>query len=426
MKIAFSEDKIDNFGGLISFNRFLQQLNFGRIVASSLGSRAPQAKYSYADVLSSHTYMALSGGEFTEDINRLKKKLPSGLFNHLCSTDTFQEVLKQLSNSQVDYLLETERGKEHDFCFPIALNKLLTTIGKRALPAQADKQQLRFLDHDHTKVFTQKADAKACYKGHGYYSSWFSSENIPLYVSGQGGNSVPASGLKTVVETGLAHLVQYAIAKEMIFRADGACYVEQILPVVLRYCKGFLIRSKSCPARAQKLKEYGHLKTLNRVDYFVYDYKDTLGDQVVRRILYIRADEVSDDLFPYRGYSEIITSLKDQEAIDLIDMYNQRGTSEQLFSEVKQDFNLAHPPFSDLQYNTAYFVVCALSCVLVKMFKDWIVGYCPGFISRTVRIKKLIFQLIAIPGKVVRHARKVYYKLYVRDRELRLVLSKIT
>lgn len=426
MKIAFSEDKIDNFGGLIAFSRFLQQLNFERITHNTLGSRASQAVYSYADVLSSHTYTALSGGEFTEDINRLKKKLPSGFFNHLCSTDTFQEVIKQLSNNQVEYLLETERGKKHDFCFPTALNYLLTTLGKRALHTQADKQHLRFLDHDHTKVFTQKADTKACYKGRGYYSSWLSSKNIPLYVSGQGGNSVPTSDLKTVVETGLEHLAQYGLGKGMVFRADGACYVEEILPVVLSYCKGYLIRSKSCASRAQKLKEHGQLKSLNGCDYIVYDYKDIFGEIEVRRILYIRADEVADDLFPYKGYSEIITSLKVQEAIDLIDTYNQRGTSEQLFSELKQDFNLAHPPFSDLQYNTAYFAVCAISCVLVRMFKDWIEVHCPGFISRTVRIKKLIFQLIAIPGKLVRHARKVYYKLYVRDKELRQFLTKIT
>ena len=289
-----------------------------------------------------------------------------------------------------------------------------------------DNRQIQFLDHDHTKVFTKKTDTKACYKGLGYYSSCFSSKNIPLYVSGQGGNSVPSSDLLTVIETGLRHLDRNGLTDDMVFRADGACYVKEILPVLLRYCKGFLIRSESCPSRMQKLKEYGQLKTLNKVDYFVYDYKDTFGDHEVRRILYIRADQVTDDLFPYRGYSEIITSLEEPRAIELIDMYNQRGTSEQLFSELKQDFNLAHPPFSDLQYNTAYFVVCAISCVLVRMFKDWIEVHCPGFISSTVRIKKLLFQLIAIPGKLVRHARKVYYKLYVRDKEIRQFLSKIT
>src|SRR5690625_7037647 len=78
-------------------------------------------------------------------------------------------------------LKETEKGTETEFFFNQPMNVLLLHSFKRYFGVKGYKT----LDHDHTKIFTNKPDAKACYKGKGYYASFFSADQIPLYVSMQ-------------------------------------------------------------------------------------------------------------------------------------------------------------------------------------------------------------------------------------------------
>ena len=425
MKIQYTDEKIDNFGGLIYFKHFLQRISFETIARKVFSSRPSQAKYSFGDIFSSHTYTALAGGSFTEDIDHLKEMLPSGVYSNICSTTTFQKMVQRLSYAGDNFSITLDSGVAHEFCMHKPLNTLLTRLASKTLQS-GDSGNIQFLDHDHSKIYTNKKDAKQCYKGAGYYVSCFSTGNIPVYLSSQSGNSTPKSELPRVLEYGLKHLQSYDLTDQYVFRADGACYSYEALNTITDYCQDFLVRSKKCERRVNMLEESGtRLEDSSGNVYHVYEYYDSIKSSgsntsheiPVRRILYKPVQKDPSDLFSSHRYHEVITSLdaKDYSPVEIIQMYNQRGRSERLFDELKNDFNLAQPPSSDLQYNSAYFILCAISCVLVKQFKQWIHKKTHGLIPQSIRLKQLRFRLISIPGKHVEHAREVAYKLYTQS-----------
>ena len=102
-------------------------------------------------------------------------------------------MLKKLESNVDQKTVWADRDTVHHLCFEDTLNEILGTLASRVLDSNkrssiTDNDET-ILDHDHTKVYTEKPDAAACYKGKGYYLSVFSIDNIPVYISSQGGNS---------------------------------------------------------------------------------------------------------------------------------------------------------------------------------------------------------------------------------------------
>ena len=422
--IEFSSQPIDSFGGLVFFERFVEgSFHFDKIVSNILGERPVQAEYSFSDVLYSFMACTVTGGSFAEDINRLNQKMPSNYLNTLCSSDTFLEVLKKLESNVDQKTVWADRDTVHHLCFEDTLNEILGTLASRVLDSNkrssiTDNDET-ILDHDHTKVYTEKPDAAACYKGKGYYLSVFSIDNIPVYISSQGGNSTPKSELKTVLEEGFKQHNKQEL-KKMIFRADGACYSNDVLELILKYCKDYIIRSKQCDGRVAYFdQQNGSVVTINDTDYKVVEQYDVMGLEPCRRILYKPEEpEEPSDMFTHQRYQEVITTL-DAPPAQIIQMYNQRGASERLIDELKNDYNLIHPPFQTQSYNLAYFIVCAMTQVVTKGFKLWAERKTNGAFNSVSRIKRVIFQLIAVPARAASHAGSVTYKLYSQDKVLR-------
>src|SRR5690625_6877776 len=92
-----------------------------------------------------------------EDINILRSKQSSLAGSCYCSSDTFTRVTKQLMDWDHMELKETEKGTETEFFFNQPMNGLLLHSFKRYFGVKGYKT----LDHDHTKIFTNKPDAKA-------------------------------------------------------------------------------------------------------------------------------------------------------------------------------------------------------------------------------------------------------------------------
>jgi hypothetical protein len=94
-----------------------------------------------------------------------------------------------------------------------------------------------------------------------------------------------------------------------------------------------------------------------------------------------------------------------------VQFYNQRGAAEKEFDVLKNDFGWGNMPFSKLEYNAAYLIICAmcrnLYGYIIRLFSKKTATLSPDF-----RIKKFIFRFICIPAKWVKSARTQKLRLY--------------
>ena len=416
MKVRQITNKsVDSYGGLHFFHKFIEKSDLSQVFDLVLGKRPPQAEYSYADVFTSFAATCLAGGTYTEDMNILRKKNDSGTKYQYCSSDTFTRVSKQLIDMENMDLQYTGTDKEVELFYNEPLNRLLLQTYKLFF---AEKRKY-IVDHDHSKIFTTKPDAKACYKGLGYYASCFSTDQIPLYLSMQSGNATPKTNLVEVLKVGFQAMKKEGLTYE-IFRADGACYSEEVLKLVLLYCEDYIVRSR----RSQVRQDLINPAECSLVDirgelYRIYEHTDTFAGKPCRRIYYQKINSEK-DLFSEITFDEIITSLSQDHysTVELIEMYFDRGGSERMFDEVKNDYNGRHLPFKEAPYNLCYIIVCAFSLTVVRAFKVLVHEKVGPYIKPKMRIKRILFRLIAFPAKFMDRSRQEFYDIYCRQKEL--------
>ena len=417
MKVEQIFDKsIDSYGGLYLFHRFIEKSDFGALVGQVLGKRPTQARYSYSDVLISFASSCLAGCSYTEDLNILRRKNSADTGFLYCSSDTFTYVIKQLIDLEHMELRYTDKDKEVELFFNEPLNRLLLNTFKSLF----DVDEHRILDHDHTKLYNNMPDAKVCYKGKGYYASCFSTDQIPLYLSLQSGNATPKSNLVEVLTAGFEALSQQELIFET-FRADGACYSEEAIKTILKYCDHYIVRSKKSLTRQVRISpEDCTLVEIGEESYRIHEHEDTFADHYCRRIYYQKIDEEK-HLFSDQEFDEIITChcIEDYTTVELIRMYFDRGgVGEQINDELKNDYNVNHLPFKEAPYNLCYVLTSALSMVLIRAFKNLAHTLTGEYIKPKMRIKQVIFRLITFPAKLVCRSRQKFYKIYCKQKEL--------
>lgn len=407
---------IDSYGGLQFFHRFIEKTDFEKVIRQELGDRPAQAKYSYQDVITTFAAMCLAGGSYTEDINILRSKQSSLSGSSYCSSDTFTRVTKQLMDWDHMELKETEKGTETEFFFNQPMNGLLLHSFKRYFGVKGYKT----LDHDHTKIFTNKPDAKACYKGKGYYASFFSADQIPLYVSMQSGNATPKSDLVEVLRQGFQAIQEAGLSFE-IFRADGACYSEAVIQLVLEHSLYYMVRSQKSQFRQKTIDPSACTYiTIGEVGYRVFEETDIFAGKPCRRIYY-QIVQQEKHLFSEQEFSEIITNLPTEEFStgQVIAFYFARGAEERMFDEIKNDFLLAHLPFTEAPYNLCYAIMSALSLLLFRAFKKFVHVVLGDYIRPKMRVKQVLFRLFAFPARMIHRSRQYTYNLYCRQKELK-------
>lgn len=69
MKITYSSENINSFGGINFADSIINNTSVYNIIDESLGSRGVKAIYRYSDLFRSYLLMTLCGGECAEDIN---------------------------------------------------------------------------------------------------------------------------------------------------------------------------------------------------------------------------------------------------------------------------------------------------------------------------------------------------------------------
>ena len=119
-------------------------------------------------------------------------------------------------------------------------------------------------------------------------------------------------------------------------------------------------------------------------------------------------DLFTGDTFKYRS---ILTNDWESTEKDVIEYYNQRGSSEKTFDIMNNDFGWNHLPCSFLNENTAYLIIMAIA----KNFYNYVVEKVSLIfddIQPTTRLKRFIFRFITVAGKWVYSGRQWVLKLY--------------
>lgn len=126
-----------------------------------LGRRCSLVGYQYSEILLAMACNFFTGGNRTEDINVLKKKLPQHPDFNLCSPDTVLRVLSELAVDDINY--EASNGNSYRFNTAECLNGLLVYVAvKNGMLVPGRKYDL---DFDHEFLESETWEALPTYKG---------------------------------------------------------------------------------------------------------------------------------------------------------------------------------------------------------------------------------------------------------------------
>ena len=110
---------------------------------------------------------------------------------------------------------------------------------------------------------------------------------------------------------------------------------------------------------------------------------------VVQRTL---VQDKQSTLFDSYVYRCVLTNDWESSEREVVEFYNQRGTSERTFDMQNNDFGWKHQPFSFMKENTVFMILTAL----IRNLYVWLVGEIAANkafgLEATSRVKKFVFR----------------------------------
>jgi hypothetical protein len=424
MKIVNSVP-ISSFGGLNFVLDEFERIGLGRYVNASLPGLPRQCKYSWKDILYSFWSLFFCGGDCAEDLaGNFKHSLEPSPFLKIPSPDRVLNRFKGIAEPM--QLFDTVRGARlHEF----SMNNLLTALNLSVIKKLGllGKTGLT-LDYDNTIIFSRKADSKMTYKDeYGYCPGAGLVGGVVVYVENRNGNSDAQTLQDETLERMFKALGDAGI-KIGRFRADGASYQLKALSVASKHAGKVYIRARKDQAVMKAIasvKEWEKVGTKNGIEYYgsveFTPFKKRAREHKLQHLLkpyrlVVTKTPNSDgqiDLFTGEAceYSAIITNDYEMSGLEVFRFYSQRGAAEKEFDILKNDFGWGNMPFSKLEQNTVYLIICAMCRNLysyaIKLFSKRV-----AFLSPDFRVKKFTFRFICIPAKWVKASRSLKLRLY--------------
>ena len=415
MKIQKNSIPVSPFSGIAFINNEFNKSGLAQLIDKELGYRRSNKGYTYSNVIKNLSNVFYCGGDCAEDIqthvgNDLKL-IPS---NVVSSADTVLRVIKELATDNSEYV--SQQGNSYNFNINKKLNAL--NIKSLIITKQLIAGESYDFDYDNQIIPTDKYDTKRTYKKvNGYCPGIATIDNKIVYIENRDGNAnVKFEQASTLTRA-------YNILKENNIkinrsRMDAGSYSKEIIDVVAKNSNLFYIRSnRSADLYSQILdiKEW----TKVEINYKIYEvasikFTQFSENENYRQVIMreVNSDEQLDlftgDNFKYRS---ILTNDWKNTEKDIIEYYNQRGSSEKTFDIMNNDFGWNHLPCSFLNENTAYLIIMALA----KNFYNYVVEKVSlvfDDIQPTTRLKRFIFRFITVSGKWIYSGRQWVLKLY--------------
>ena len=403
MKVINSTEKINSFGGVNMVDERISNAGISQLIDDHLGSRSPQAEYTYSDVFKSLWHITLCGGDCAEDVNENLKETLRGLKNtNVSSADTLLRVEKQLATEKETYVSDSQTI--HEFNVNMPLNRLMVRMLVHLNMLKPDDDDVVF-DYDNQFIATEKHDAKRSYKhADGYFPGIATINNMPVYIENRNGNSNVKYKQAETLQRGYGLLQENGISIKRS-RMDCGSFAKDIVDVVAQNSGLFYIRAQRCESLTEQIRQITDWQTV-RIGHIYHqvasiEYTPFGGTKTYRYVISrqpkksVQLDCFTGDAFTYRAIMTNDMHMGDQQVIEF---YNQRGAEERVFDVMNNDFNWANLPFSFLEENTVFMIIMAM-CKNVYQFLVGSISKKLDFIEPNFRLKKFIFRFMAVPAK---------------------------
>lgn len=375
-KVTQKKGKFNTLGGVNFIKGFMEHRKVASIINRQLGNRPAQCKFSYADTILGWAYCNISGAKRIEDCMTIKTQLETIPGVLIPSSDRIAQLMKKMSPESV---MEESPKQTYAFSKQPVLNDLNIKVFKKL-----NLYSEGLLDYDNSLVYTRKKDSKKTYDfNQGYCPGVSFLDGCPIHVEGRAGNAAPSFRIKETIES-VIEMCKSNNVKVNVLRSDAASYSKALF----QYCDDndveFVIRApkniKEFDDDYQYSKFEPHVISGLNVETMSVKYTPHRMKQEYRVVL-MKCVHKNGDM----TRRAIITNNWKMSDKEIVSFYNMRGAIERNFDDLKNNFNLARPPFSYLNQNTTFWI---LSCMAFNIYK-----YCIGKLSKKVDRLKPNFRL---------------------------------
>jgi len=415
IKIQKLNGSVSPFAGISFVNELFNQSGLSKLIDTELGMRVKTVGYQYSEIIRNLSNVFISGGDCIEDIStHLKNHLKAIPNNQVPSPDTVLRGITELSSENTQFTSTSDII--YDFNINTNLNRL--NIKSLILTNQLEAGRSYDFDYDNQVLPNKKYDAKKTYKKNkGYVPGVATIDDKIVYLENRDGNAnvkfEQASTLKRSYELLLGENVTVNRS-----RMDAGSYSKEIIDIVDEYSKLFYIRANKSTSMFEQIREISDWQTVE-INYKKYEVASIAFVQFYEernyRLVIMREktydnqiDAFTQDTLKYRS---ILTNDWESTEKEVIEYYNQRGTSEKIFDVMNNDFGWKHLPFSFLNQNGAFMIIMAM----IKNFYNYVLKKVSGVftdIKPTTRLKRFVFRFIAVAGKWRYQGRKWVLKLF--------------
>lgn len=415
VKVQKLHEAVSPFAGISFVNALFNQSGLSKLIDTELGMRVKLTGYQYSEIIRNLSNVFISGGDCIEDIGEhLKDHLKSIPYNEVPSPDTILRGIKELSVENTQFI--SASAKAYDFNINTKLNRL--NLKSLILTKQLEPNKSYDFDYDNQVIANQKYDAKRTYKKNkGYVPGIATIDDKIVYIENRDGNAnvkfEQAATLKRAYELLLSENIEVNRS-----RMDAGSYSKEIIEVVDKYSKLFYIRANKSMSLFRQVKEITNWQRVE-INYQNYEVASIAFTQFYAnrnyRLVIMREkredkqlDVFTQDAYKYRS---ILTNDWKSTDKEVIEYYNQRGTSEKTFDIMNNDFGWKHLPFSFLNQNGAFMIIMAM----IKNFYNYVVNKVSKIftdIKPTTRLKRFVFRFISVAGKWRYQGRQWVLKLF--------------
>src|SRR5450759_4781303 len=397
MKVQKISSNVSPFAGISFVNQSLFETGISQLIDNELGARVKTVGFSYSDIIKTQFNIFLSGGDCAEDIQtHLGKHLKSIPGNHVPSADTILRGIKELSTQNTSFT--SNQGKTYDFNINTKLN--LLNIKSLLLTKQLKK------DTKHTYKHTK-----------GYFPGVATIGSKIVYIENRDGNANVKLEQASTLSRAYNLLKENGI-KINRSRMDAGSYSKDIINEVASNSKLFYIRANKCAEIFRQIIEIEKWETVE-INYKIYEVASISFTQFFEeknyRLVIMREKSDDNQIDMFTGdtyiYRSILTNDWQSTEKEVIEYYNQRGSSEKLFDVMNNDFGWKHLPCSFMNENTVYLIIMSMAKNFYNYFVEKVAKYFEGILP-TTRLKRFIFRFISVAGKWVYTGRQWVLKLF--------------
>lgn len=415
MKVQKKSNTVSPFAGISFINTEFEKSGITQLIDSELGSRVKNVGFSYSDIIKNLNNVFLSGGDCAEDIqSHLGAHLKSIPGNQVPSADTVLRAIKELALPNTTYISNT--GITYEFNVNLKLNKL--NIKSLILTNQLQAGSCYDFDYDNQIIATEKYDTKKTYKHYnGYFPGVATIGNKIVYIENRDGNANVKFEQAATLTRAYNLLKEEGITVNRS-RMDAGSYAKEIISTVAANSKLFYIRANKSADLYSQILEIKTWQTVE-INYKIYEVASIAFTQFFEeenyRLVIMRekgdskqVDMFTGDTFIYRS---ILTNDWESTEKEIIEYYNQRGSSEKLFDVMNNDFGWKHLPCSFMNENTSYLIIMAM----LKNFYNYMIAKVANVfddITSKTRLKRFIFRFISVAGKWIHTGRQWILQLY--------------